>query len=92
MGKAIGKKLNCNTATTDNAVHINNFKAHCLKRSVDMDIASITSNTAMAAMVRQLQTVNELQTAVMRQLADSQQELAAMLAEMGIGQNIDTLA
>jgi hypothetical protein len=57
-----------------------------------MDIASITSNTAMAAMVRQLQTVNELQTAVMRQLADSQQELAAMLAEMGIGQNIDTLA
>ena len=57
-----------------------------------MDIASITSNTAMAAMVRQLQTVNELQTAVMRQLADSQQELAAMLAEMGIGQNIDALA
>ena len=57
-----------------------------------MDIASITSNTAMAAMVRQLQTVNELQTAVMCQLADSQQELAAMLAEMGIGQNIDTLA
>lgn len=57
-----------------------------------MDIASITSNTAMAAMVRQLQTVNELQTAVMRQMADSQQELAAMLAEMGIGQNIDTLA
>ena len=57
-----------------------------------MDIASITSNTAMAAMVRQLQTVNELQTAVMCQLADSQQALAAMLAEMGIGQNIDTLA
>jgi hypothetical protein len=57
-----------------------------------MDIASITSNTAMAAMVRQLQTVNELQTAVMRQLADSQQELAAMLAELGIGQNIDILA
>ena len=57
-----------------------------------MDIASITGNTAMAAVVRQLQTVNEIQTAVMRQLADSQQEMAAMLAAMGIGQNIDTQA
>lgn len=54
-----------------------------------MDITSITGNTAMAAMVRQLQAVNEIQTAVMSQLADSQQALAAMLAEMGIGQNID---
>ena len=57
-----------------------------------MDIASISGNTAMAAMVRQLQTVNELQTAVMSQMADSQQALATMLAEMGIGQNIDIQA
>ncbi len=57
-----------------------------------MDIASITNNTAMAAVVRQLQTVNEIQTAVMRQLAESQQDLAAMLAAMGIGQNIDIQA
>ncbi len=57
-----------------------------------MDIASITTNTAMAAVVRQLQTVNEIQTAVMRQLAESQQDLAAMLAAMGIGQNIDIQA
>ena len=57
-----------------------------------MDIASITSNTAMATMVRQLQTVNEIQTVVMGQLAESQQALATMLAEMGIGQNIDIQA
>ena len=57
-----------------------------------MEIASISGNTMLAAMVRQLQTVNEIQTAVMRQLADSQQELAALLAAMGIGQNIDLQA
>jgi hypothetical protein len=57
-----------------------------------MDIASIISNTAMMAMVRQLQTVNEIQTAVMSRLADSQLALATMLAEMGIGQNIDIQA
>lgn len=57
-----------------------------------MDISSITSNTGMAAMVRQLQTVSELQMAVMSQLAESQQALATMLAEMGIGRNIDIQA
>jgi len=55
-----------------------------------MDIAPLSGNMAVAAMVRQLQTVNEIQTAVTRQLVESQQELAAMLAEMGIGRNIDT--
>jgi hypothetical protein len=57
-----------------------------------MDVSSITGNTAMAAMVQQLQTINEIQTAVMRQFAESQQELAAMLAAMGIGENIDIQA
>jgi hypothetical protein len=57
-----------------------------------MDIASITANTAVTAMVRQLQSVNEIQTAVMRQLADSQLALATMLAEIGIGRNIDIQA
>lgn len=59
------------------------------RERIKMDIASISGNTAMAAMVRQLQTINEIQTAVMSQMADSQQALATMLAEMGIGQNID---
>jgi len=54
-----------------------------------MDIAAITGNMAMAAIVRQLQTIDAVQTAVMRQIADSQQQLAALLAEAGIGQTID---
>lgn len=57
-----------------------------------MDVSAITGNTAIAAIVKQLQLVNELQTAVMSQMAASGQELAALLAEMGIGQNIDIQA
>ncbi len=57
-----------------------------------MDISSITSQTAVAAIVRQLQTVSEVQTAVMSQMADSQQQLADMLAALGIGRNIDIQA
>ncbi len=57
-----------------------------------MDIASITSSTAVAAIVRQLQAVSEMQTAVMSQMAASEQQLAEMLAAMGIGQNIDIQA
>ncbi|MEJ2156151.1 MAG: hypothetical protein P8X96_12495 [Desulfobacteraceae bacterium] len=54
-----------------------------------MDITAISSNTAMAAMVRQLQTISEIQTAVMAQIADGQKQMAAILAAAGIGQTID---
>lgn len=57
-----------------------------------MDITAISGNTAMAAMVRQLQTINEVQTAVMAQIADGQKQMAAILAEAGIGQTIDIQA
>ncbi len=57
-----------------------------------MDITAISSNTAMAAMVRQLQTINEIQTAVMAQIADGQKQMAAILAAAGIGQTIDVHA
>jgi hypothetical protein len=57
-----------------------------------MDISAISGNTAMAAMVRQLQTVSEIQTAVMRQVVDSQQQMADILAAAGIGQTIDIQA
>ncbi len=52
-----------------------------------MDVSSISSTAAMAAMVRQLQTVNELQTEIMSQMVDSQQQLAEMLAALGIDQS-----
>ena len=57
-----------------------------------MDISAVTSTTAIAAIVRQLQLVSEVQTAIMSQMTASQQDLAAMLAAMGIGQNIDLQA
>ncbi len=57
-----------------------------------MDIASIAGNAATAAMVRQLQTVAEMQTAIMSQMAAGEQQLAEMLAAMGIGQHIDIRA
>ena len=46
----------------------------------------------MAAIVRQLQTISEVQTAVMSQIADGQKQMAAMLAAAGVGQNIDVQA
>ncbi len=49
----------------------------------------VTTSAAMALAVRQLQATAEMQSAVMQQLAASQQDMAAMLAEQGIGQNID---
>lgn len=57
-----------------------------------MDIASVTGNSTMAAIVRQLQTISEVQTAVMSRMADGQQQLAEMLAAMGIGGTIDIQA
>lgn len=54
-----------------------------------MDVSAITSTAAIATIVRQLQMVSELQTATMSQMAASQQDMAAMLAAMGIGQNVD---
>ena len=57
-----------------------------------MDISAVSSTTAMAAMVRQLQTVSAIQTAVMQQVADSQQQMADLLAAAGIGQTIDIRA
>ena len=54
-----------------------------------MDIAAVAGHTAVAVIVRQLQTINAVETAVMRQIADSQQQMADLLAEAGIGQAID---
>ena len=57
-----------------------------------MDISAISGNTAMAVIVRQLQTIDEVQTAVMAQIADGQKQMAAILAAAGIGQTIDIQA
>ena len=54
-----------------------------------MDIGQIAMGGTMAMVVRQLQGMAEMQTAVMKQMADSQQQIAELLQSMGIGQNID---
>jgi hypothetical protein len=46
----------------------------------------------VAAIVQQLQVVNEAQMAIMSQMAAAQQDFASMLAAMGIGQNISIQA
>ena len=58
-----------------------------------MDVSQISVSTAAAAAaVKQLQTVNEVQMAVMKSISDSQQQMAEMLQAAGIGQNLDVTA
>lgn len=54
-----------------------------------MDIGQVAMGGTMAVIVRQLQGMAEMQTAVMKEMADSQQQIAELLQSMGIGQNID---
>ncbi len=57
-----------------------------------MDVSQVSVSSSMAAMVRELQTISEMQTAIMKSIAASQQQMAEMLHEMGVGRNIDTHA
>jgi 3-mercaptopyruvate sulfurtransferase SseA len=45
----------------------------------------------MAMIVQQLQMNSETQVAVMKKMVESQQEMAEMLASIGIGQNVDVV-
>ncbi|BBO77579.1 hypothetical protein DSCW_49960 [Desulfosarcina widdelii] len=54
--------------------------------------ATPASTMAMASASQQLQTVMETQMALLRELAESQQEIAQMLAANGLGQTIDIQA
>ena len=57
-----------------------------------MDVSQVTMNSSMAMIVRQLQGMAEMQMAVMKEMADSQQQIARLLQSAGIGQNIDVTA
>ena len=57
-----------------------------------MSIDALASTGAMAAAAQQLQTISELQLKTMKQLAESQQQMAAVIAREGVGQNIDVSA
>lgn len=55
-----------------------------------MNVSAVPSTTmAMAAASQQLQAVMEAQVAMLRELAESQQQIAQMLVESGLGQSID---
>ncbi|NNG01892.1 MAG: hypothetical protein HKM93_21070 [Desulfobacteraceae bacterium] len=58
-----------------------------------MDINNIPMSTAaMAVAVKQLQQIQQVQTAMMKQLADSQQQMTDIVRAVGIGHHIDTSA
>ena len=55
-----------------------------------MDISSVsTGMMAMATASQQLQGTMEVQMTVLRELAASQQQIAQMLAESGLGHQVD---
>ena len=44
---------------------------------------------AMATSVKELQTINKAQMSMMKNLADSEQQMVGLLQAAGIGQNAD---
>ena len=57
-----------------------------------MDVGQVALDSSMAALVQQLQATTEMQLAVMKKIAESQQQMAEMLTSVGIGTNIDAFA
>jgi hypothetical protein len=57
-----------------------------------MDVSQVTANSAMATIVRELQTVSEMQTAIMKSIAAREQQMAEMLHAIGVGRNVDVKA
>ena len=57
-----------------------------------MDIAPISTNAAMISVVRQMDTQAAVQTAVLKNMAESQQAMAQMLYDIGVGQKVDVTA
>jgi hypothetical protein len=55
-----------------------------------MDVSAVPATTmAMATASKQLQTVMETQVAMLREMAELQQQTAQMLTEGSLGQTID---
>ena len=54
--------------------------------------SSVSASIAVTAVVRELQTINEMQMAIMKSMSDSQQQMTEMLQAAGIGRNLDVQA
>ena len=57
-----------------------------------MDAGQVALDSSMAMILRQLQTTTEMQIAVMKKIAESQQQIAQMLNSIGIGSHVDAFA
>ena len=57
-----------------------------------MDAGRVALDSSMAMVVQQLQTTSEMQVAVMKKIVESQEQMAEMLASVGIGQNLNVTA
>ena len=57
-----------------------------------MDGGQIALDSSMALIARQMQTTTEMQLAVMKKIAESQQQMAEMLTAIGIGSKVDAFA
>ena len=57
-----------------------------------MDAGRVALDSLMGMIVQQLHTTSEMQVAVMKKIVESQQQMAEMLASIGIGQNINVTA
>jgi hypothetical protein len=57
-----------------------------------MDAGRVALDSSMAMIVQQLQATGEMQIAVMEKIVEGQQQMAEMLASIGIGQNVDLTA
>ena len=57
-----------------------------------MDAGQVALNSSMGMIVQQLQATTEMQAAVMKKIAEGQQQMVEMLAAAGVGQNIDVTA
>jgi hypothetical protein len=55
-----------------------------------MDISSVSSSSMTTSSIsQQVQGAMQAQVAILRELAESQEQIAQLLVEGGIGQNID---
>ncbi|GAB6905676.1 conserved hypothetical protein [Desulfosarcina cetonica] len=58
-----------------------------------MDASSVSASPmAMASAAQQMQTAVTAQMQMLQELAENQQEIAQMLVEAALGQNIDVMA
>ena len=57
-----------------------------------MDVGQVSLDSSMAVIARQLQTTTEMQLAVMKKIAESQQQMVEMISAVGVGSNVDAYA